>query len=93
MKSAFATGHGWAAAFFLGCLLLAFLGLTRVVFAIVYGRPRQAARVMDPRFRETLAVIVPPVVLLLLALGLGLATPDVLRESWTAAVKQLSPTP
>ncbi|MBI2947726.1 MAG: Fe-S-binding domain-containing protein, partial [Verrucomicrobia bacterium] len=93
VKSAFATGHGWAAAFFLGCLLLAFLGLTRVVFAIVYGRPRQAARGMDPRFRETLAVIVPPAVLLILALGLGLATPDVLRESWTAAVKQLSPTP
>ncbi len=93
VKSAFATGHGWGAAFFLVCLLLAFFGLTRVVFAIVYGRPRTAARKMDPRFRETLAVIVPPVVLLLLSLGLGLATPDVLREAWTAAVRQLSPTP
>jgi len=61
VKSAFATGHGWASAFFLVCLLLAFFGLTRVVFAIVYGRPRNAARAMDPRFRETLAVIVPPV--------------------------------
>ena len=93
MKIAFATGHGWAAAFFLVCLLLAFCGLTRVVFAIVYGRPRQAARATDPRFKETLAVIVPPVVLLLLALWLGLATPEVLRESWTAAVRQLYPTP
>ena len=93
VKSTFATGHGWAAAFFLGCLLLAFFGLTRVVFAIVYGRPRQAARDMDHRYRETLALIVPPVVLLLLALGLGLATPEVLRESWTAAVQQLSPKP
>ena len=93
VRTTFATGHGWAAAFFLGCLLLAFLGLTRVVFAIVYGRPRQTARTMDRRFRETLAVIVPPVVLLVLALGLGLATPEVLRESWTAAVHQLSPIP
>jgi hydrogenase-4 component F len=93
VKSAFATGHGWASAFFLVCLLLAFFGLTRVVFAIVYGRPRNAARAMDPRFRETLAVIVPPVVLLLLALWLGLATPEVLREAWTAAVSQLSPKP
>ncbi|MFA7006186.1 MAG: Fe-S-binding domain-containing protein, partial [Verrucomicrobiia bacterium] len=93
VKSAFGTGHGWAAAFFLGCLLLAFFGLTRVVFAIVYGRPRQAAREMNPKFRETLAVIVPPVLLLLLSLWLGLATPDVLRQSWTAAVQQLSPTP
>ena len=93
VKSAFATAHGWAAAFFLVCLLLAFFGLTRVVFAIVYGRPRNAARAMDPRFRETLAVIVPPVVLLLLSLWLGLATPEVLREAWTAAVSQLSPKP
>ena len=93
VKSAFATGHGWAAAFFLVCLLLAFFGLTRVVFAIVYGRPRNAARAMAHRFRETLAVIVPPVVLLLLSLWLGLATPEVLREAWTAAVSQLSPKP
>jgi hydrogenase-4 component F len=93
MKTAFATGHGWAAAFFLGCLLLAFFGLTRVVFAIVQGRPRQAARAMDPRFRETLAVVLPPAALLLLALGLGLATPNALRETWTAAVRQLSPPP
>jgi hydrogenase-4 component F len=93
VKSAFATGHEWAVAFFLVCLLLAFFGLTRVVFAIVYGRPRNAARAMDPRFRETLAVIVPPVVLLLLSLWLGLATPEVLREAWTAAVNQLYPKP
>ena len=93
VKSAFGTGHGWAAVLFLGCLLLAFIGLTRVVFAIVYGRPRQAAREVDPKFRETLAVIVPPALLLLLSLALGLATPDVLCQSWTAAVQQLSPTP
>jgi hydrogenase-4 component F len=93
VKSAFATGHGWAAAFFLFCLLLAFLGLTRVVFSIVYGRPRAAARQLDPRFRETLAILGPPAILLLLALGLGLATPEVLREAWTAAVRQFSPTP
>jgi hydrogenase-4 component F len=93
VKIAFGTGHGRAAAFFLVCLLLAFFGLTRVVFAIVYGRPRQAARALDPRFRETLAVIMPPVLLLLLSLWLGLATPEVLREAWTAAVQQLSPPP
>jgi hydrogenase-4 component F len=93
VKSAFTSGHGWAAAFFLFCLLLAFLGLSRVVFAIVYGRPRNAARETDQRYRETIAVIVPPVVLLVLALWLGLATPEVLRDSWTAAVRQLFPTP
>ena len=56
------------------------------------GRARPRGR-LEPRFRETLAVIVPPLVLLLLALWLGLATPEVLREAWTAAVQQLTPTP
>jgi hydrogenase-4 component F len=93
VKSAFAAGHAGAAAIFLGCLFLAFFGLTRVVFAIVYGRPHQAARELDPRFRETLAVILPPAALLLLSLWLGLAAPEVLRESWMAAVDQLTRTP
>lgn len=93
LKSALETGHGAAAAMFLGCLLLAFFGLTRVVLAVVDGRPRTPARKLDPRFRETLGVLVPPLVLLALALGLGLATPGLLREAWTAAVNQLSPAP
>jgi hydrogenase-4 component F len=93
VKSGFTSDHPWAVALFLVCLLLAFFGLTRVVFAIVYGRPRQAAREADARFRETLAVVLPPVILLLLALWLGLATPSVLRDTWTAAVRQLSPAP
>jgi hydrogenase-4 component F len=93
VKTAFGTGHGGAAALFLGCLLLAFLGLTRVVFAIVQGRPRQAARASARRYPETPGLLLPPCLLLLLALWLGLATPAVLQEVWTAAVNQLSPTP
>ena len=93
VRTGFASGHGWATSFFLFCLLLAFLGLTRVVFAIVYGRPRQAARELGQRFKETLPLTVPPFLLLLLALWLGLATPDVLREAWSTAVQQLTPTP
>jgi hydrogenase-4 component F len=93
LKTALATGRGWAAAFFLGCLFLAFLGLTRVVLAIVYGRPRLAARAMARRYPETAAVIAPPLVLMLLVLWLGLATPGVLRSAWTMAVQQLSLTP
>jgi len=93
VKRAFGAGHPWAAAVFLGCLLLAFLGLTRVVFAIVYGRPRQTARELSRKFPETVALVVPPLILLLLALGLGVATPAALRESWTLAVQHLTPTP
>ena len=94
VRAALATGHGGAAAMFLGCLLLAFFGLTRVVFGIVDGRPRtggQGRRASGSWKRP--GVIVPPLVLLGLSLWLGLFTPAVLREAWTAAVAQLFPTP
>jgi len=78
---------------FLGCLLLVFFGLTRLVFAIVDGRPRAASRTVDARNRETASVIVPPLLLLGASLWLGLATPSVLRDAWTAAVQSLFPTP
>jgi hydrogenase-4 component F len=93
VRTAFATGHGAAAGLFLACLLFAFFGLTRLVFAIVDGRPRRAARNGEKRLRETMGVVLPPLVLLGLSLWLGLATPQVLRDAWTAAVGQLFPTP
>jgi hydrogenase-4 component F len=93
VRTAFETHHGAAAALFLVCLLFAFFGLTRLVFAIVDGRPRTATRALGKRFPETAGVIVPPLILLGLSLWLGLATPAVLREAWTAAVAQLFPAP
>jgi hydrogenase-4 component F len=94
LQAAIATGHGLAAGLFLTGLLFAFFGLTRLVFAIVDGRPRVlAAQARDQRVRETASVIVPPLLLMGLSLWLGLATPGVLREAWTAAVAQLFPSP
>jgi hydrogenase-4 component F len=93
VRAALASGHGVATAMFLGCLLLAFFGLTRVVFGIVDGRPRPATKTNGKRFHETAAVIAPPLVLLGLSLWLGLFTPTILREAWSAAVAQLFPTP
>ena len=72
---------------------LAFFGLTRVVFGIVDGRPRPATRMNAKRFVETAGVIGPPLLLLGLSLWLGLFTPSILREAWSAAVAQLFPTP
>jgi hydrogenase-4 component F len=92
VRAAIAGGHGVATAIFLGCLLLAFLGLTRVVFGIVDGRPRPSTRAHGKRFAETAGVIAPPLLLLGLSLWLGLFTPDVLREAWTEAVTMLFPT-
>lgn len=86
LRAAFATGHRAAAAMFLVCLLLAFLGLTRLAFAIVDGRPRTASRAMARKFPETMGIILPPLVLLGLSLWLGLSTPAFLRDAWTAVV-------
>jgi hydrogenase-4 component F len=93
VRAGLAAGHGGAIAIFLGCLLLAFFGLTRVVFGIVDGRPRPTTRMNAKRFVETAGVIVPPLVLLGLSLWLGLFTPPMLRKAWAAAVTELFPTP
>ncbi len=90
LRAAFETGHGGAAAMFLACLLLAFFGLTRLVFAIVDGRPRTASRAGGQKIPETMGVILPPLALLGLSLWLGLATPTVLHDAWTAVVTQFS---
>jgi hydrogenase-4 component F len=91
LRAAFAEGLGAVAAVFLAGLLFAFLGLSRLVFAIVDGRPRAAARKTDRKFRETVGIIVPPLALLGLSLWLGVATPTVLQDAWTAAVQALFP--
>jgi hydrogenase-4 component F len=93
VRAGVASQHGIAIAIFLGCLLLAFFGLTRVVFGIVDGRPSPATRANAKHFVETAGVIAPPLVLLGLSLWLGLFTPAILREAWSAAVAQLFPTP
>jgi hydrogenase-4 component F len=93
VRAALASGHGAATAMFLGCLLFAFFGLTRVVFGVVDGRPRTATRAGGRRFKETAALIAPPLALLVLSLWLGLFTPAVLQDAWSAAVAQLSPNP
>ncbi len=93
LRTAIETGQGTAAALFLTALLFAFFGLTRLVFAVVDGRPRPVTKSGAKRVHETLGVILPPLALLGCSLWLGLATPEVLREAWTAAVEQLFPSP
>ncbi len=93
LRAAFEGSHGAAAAMFLGCLLFAFFGLTRLAFAIVDGRPRTATQATGRRFKETAGLILPPLALLGFSLWLGLALPTVLHDAWTAAVTQLFPAP
>ena len=93
VRAGLENGRTWAVALFLGCLLLAFLGMTRLVFAIVDGRPHKADRENAARWRETIGVVLPPMALLAASLWLGLATPPILREVWTDAVQMLYPKP
>jgi hydrogenase-4 component F len=87
-----ATGHGGAVAVFVICVLLAFLGLTRLMFAIVDGRPRGPAREeRRASGRESAGVVVPPLLFLCLSLWLGLAAPSLLQQSWRAAATFLHP--
>jgi hydrogenase-4 component F len=87
------TGHGVAVAMFLGCLLLAFFGMTRVVFAIVDGRPKRSALTGVARFTESTGIILPPLIFLGLSLWLGLLTPRTLQDAWSAAALQVFPAP
>lgn len=93
IRAALETGHGWVTATFLGCLLLAFFGLTRVVFGVVDGRPRVASKADGKRFVETAGVILPPLALLALSLWLGLFASTTLQEAWSAAAAELNPIP
>ena len=94
VRAAFTTGHSFTAVMFLGCLLFAFFGLTRLVFAIVDGRPHAAARAAAAnRFHETAGVVLPPMAFLALSIWIGLATPACLTNAWTAAVTLLVPAP
>jgi hydrogenase-4 component F len=81
--------QGAAVAMFMLCLLLAFAGLTRLTFAIVDGRPRAAARVLRPGSTESVGVIVPPLVFLVVSLWLGVAAPALLHQTWHAAAASL----
>jgi len=93
VRAGFSTGHSGAVAAFLGCLLFAFFGLTRLVFAIVDGKPKTASKASGKRFPETAGVIIPALVLMALSIWVGIATPSVLHEAWSGAVAQLFLTP
>ena len=93
VRVGFTSAHGVATFIFLGCLLFAFFGITRVVFGVVDGRPRPATRKGGPCFVESAGVILPPLALLGFSLWLGLHIPAVLQEAWSAAVAQLYPSP
>lgn len=93
LLATFTTHSSFTAYAFLGCLLFAFFGMTRLVFAIVDGRPSAGARASAGKLAETPGVILPPLAFLGISLWLGVATPSLLTNAWTAAANFLFPTP
>jgi len=91
VRAALTEGHHAAVAMLLGCMLFAFFGMTRVVLRVAEGRPKAAARENARRFVESAGVIWPPLTMLGVSLWLGLFTPAVLLNAWTAAAAQLFP--
>jgi hypothetical protein len=73
-------GRGDAVAVFVLCLLLAFVGLARLLFAIVDGRPRARRRGRGTKRSAWCSAAG-----LLLSLWLGIATPPLFHRSWNAA--------
>lgn len=93
VAAALGQGRYASLAFFVGCLMLAFLGMSRLVLAIADGWPRRTVREGGRRFPETPGLCLPQVLLLGASLWLGLAMPSCLPEAWAAAVAALSPVP
>jgi hydrogenase-4 component F len=92
IRTGLASGHWWEIGIFLGCLLLAFFGLSNIVFAIVDGRPK--LKKPNPIYlKESAGIVLPPLLLLGASLWLGLFTPAILKDAWSAAVLQLFPMP
>lgn len=85
-------GQGWAVALMLFSLLLTFIGMSRIVFAVLDGRPRlkkQKTLGSAASFKESIGLALPPLALLVASLGIGLFTPEVLKKAWALAALQL----
>lgn len=91
IKNAFFLGYLWVAVLFLFALMLAFFGLTRIVFSVVYGRPKTNSKQLSTKYCEKPATLLPSLILIGAVLFLGLCIPNPLRQIWSDAVQQLIP--
>jgi hydrogenase-4 component F len=89
LVAAFSAGRWELAAGVLAGVFLAFLGMSRAVFAVVDGCPRPSVVAHAAGFRETAGVFWPPLALLGFSLLLGVFGPALLSATWNAAVAQL----
>lgn len=91
LKAALDQGHGVVAAAYLALLILIFVGMATIVLNMAQGEPAPSADPARPlhRPRESLSMIVPPLLLGLMALTLGLYIPSPVSELLQAAARAL----
>ncbi len=87
-----AAGRAGVVAALLVGLLLAFFGISRVAFALLYGRPRWDAT-RAGHTSESPALLASPCLLLGASIWLGLFTPSLLVDAWSAAAAELCAAP
>ncbi|MGA2445316.1 MAG: proton-conducting transporter membrane subunit [Opitutaceae bacterium] len=77
LKAAFDRGHVWIGVTLLGFLAVIFINMTTAFLGMAQGEPGKNA---EGRDRDRWWQILPPAVLGLLVLGLGLAVPEALNQ-------------
>ncbi|MBE0599496.1 MAG: hydrogenase [Desulfuromonadales bacterium] len=78
LRGIFGAGHPWLAGLFLLLLAVVFVGMGSTVLAMTQGE--EPAGMVDSGYRDSLLMVGPPLLLLLLVLGLGLFLPEPLRQ-------------
>jgi len=88
LKAGLTGGHAWAAALALLAMTAIFIGLAMSIIKMVYT-PRPAENPSDLPVRERTITLIPPLLLGLLALGLGLYLPPALKTLLIQAAHML----
>jgi hydrogenase-4 component F len=86
LKGALDQGRGIVAMVYLGLLVLIFVGMATIVLNMAQGE-RDATR--DSLPRETPSMVIPPLILGIMALGLGLYIPPLLYNLLANATRAL----
>jgi len=78
LRGIFNSGHYGLGAYLILMLAIIFIGMGSTVLAVTLGEP--SAREEHSSYRDTLLTAGPPLILILLVLGLGLYLPEPLKK-------------
>lgn len=87
LRGIFGEGYGWLGGIFLFLLAVVFIGMGGTVLSVTQGEEPEG--LPDSGYRDSFLMVAPPLLLLLLVLGLGLYLPDPLRVFLESAAAQL----